>query len=294
MLASSLSAGQSTRQFFDDTFQQCIPFPNIFKALWFIYILNVVNNSWLICICSDLFMNFNWMLTSPSRSWMYMYCVSKSISFRLRGSSSCEALVRYITRKPMDVVVRIASSHGGGCEGYCILAYDALQSDRNLSSFGRTLIFSRLHGVIIILILYLVGWDSPVGLVCQLHMIDDGDCGAISGIRICRGNRSTRRKPAPASRFAPQISHDQTRAGTRAAAVGSQLLTAWAVARRYVAWSSIDRVICIKMSRDLKFRKHTRPIQWVKKMQNLFHIKLRSLISNGNGVKLCVVFCSPT
>jgi hypothetical protein len=29
-------------------------------------------------------------------------------------------------------------------------------------------------------------------------MIGDGDCGEIGGIKIGRGNRSTRRKPAPA------------------------------------------------------------------------------------------------
>jgi hypothetical protein len=29
-------------------------------------------------------------------------------------------------------------------------------------------------------------------------MIGEGDCGAIGGMKIGRGNRSTRRKPAPA------------------------------------------------------------------------------------------------
>jgi hypothetical protein len=48
---------------------------------------------------------------------------------------------------------------------------------------------------------------------------DDGDFG---GMKIGRGNRSTQRKPAPA---ALQIPLDQTRAPTRAAAVGSQRLT---------------------------------------------------------------------
>jgi hypothetical protein len=62
-------------------------------------------------------------------------------------------------------------------------------------------------------------------------MIDNGDCGAISGIKIGRRNRSTRRKRAPVSLCPPQIPHEQTRARTRAAAVGSQRLTAWAMAR---------------------------------------------------------------
>jgi hypothetical protein len=41
-----------------------------------------------------------------------------------------------------------------------------------------------------------------------------------------RGNRSTRRKPAPVPLCPPQIPHDLSWAGTRAAAVGSQRLTA--------------------------------------------------------------------
>jgi hypothetical protein len=46
-------------------------------------------------------------------------------------------------------------------------------------------------------------------------------------MKIGRGNQSTRRKPAPAPFCPPQIPLDQTRARTRAAAVGSQRLTAW-------------------------------------------------------------------
>jgi hypothetical protein len=48
------------------------------------------------------------------------------------------------------------------------------------------------------------------------------DCqgGEFGGIKIGRGNRSTRRKPAPAPLCSPQIPVDQTRARTRAAAVG--------------------------------------------------------------------------
>jgi hypothetical protein len=45
-------------------------------------------------------------------------------------------------------------------------------------------------------------------------------------MKIRRGNRSTRRKPAPAPLCPPQIPLDQTRDRTRAAAVGSQRLTA--------------------------------------------------------------------
>jgi hypothetical protein len=54
----------------------------------------------------------------------------------------------------------------------------------------------------------------------------EGDCGAIGGIKIGRGNRSTRRKPAPVPLFPPQIPLNHTRDRNRAAAMGSQQLTA--------------------------------------------------------------------
>jgi hypothetical protein len=58
----------------------------------------------------------------------------------------------------------------------------------------------------------------------------DYDDGEFGGIKIGRGNRSTRRKPAPAPLCTPQIPLEN-RARTRAAAVGSRQLTAWAMAR---------------------------------------------------------------
>jgi hypothetical protein len=61
-----------------------------------------------------------------------------------------------------------------------------------------------------------LGTSATVGLLYQPRMIDD-DYGAVGGMRIGRGNRSTRRKPAPV----PQIPHDRTWDRTRAAAVGS-------------------------------------------------------------------------
>jgi hypothetical protein len=54
----------------------------------------------------------------------------------------------------------------------------------------------------------------------------DYDDGEFGGMKIGRGNRSSRRKPAPAPLCPPQIPLDQTRARTRAAPVGSQRLTA--------------------------------------------------------------------
>jgi hypothetical protein len=61
--------------------------------------------------------------------------------------------------------------------------------------------------------------------------MDDEECGAVGGMRIGRGNRSTRRKLALVPLCAPQIPHDLTWVRTRAAAVGSRRLTAWAMAR---------------------------------------------------------------
>jgi hypothetical protein len=52
----------------------------------------------------------------------------------------------------------------------------------------------------------------------------DYDDGEFGGMKIGRG--STRRKPAAAPLCPPQIPLDQTRALTRAVAVGSQRLTA--------------------------------------------------------------------
>jgi hypothetical protein len=65
------------------------------------------------------------------------------------------------------------------------------------------------------------GTKSTSGLLYKPQMIDEDDCGAIGGMKIGRGNRSTRRKPAPAPLCPPQNPHDQTRARTRAAAGGS-------------------------------------------------------------------------
>jgi hypothetical protein len=42
-----------------------------------------------------------------------------------------------------------------------------------------------------------LGTSATVGLLYQPLMIDDDNYGAVGGMRIGRGNRSTRRKPAP-------------------------------------------------------------------------------------------------
>jgi hypothetical protein len=59
-----------------------------------------------------------------------------------------------------------------------------------------------------------LGTAATSGLLYIPQMIDEDDCGGIGGIKIGRGNLSTRRKPAPAPLCPPQIPHDQTRART--------------------------------------------------------------------------------
>jgi hypothetical protein len=76
-----------------------------------------------------------------------------------------------------------------------------------------------------------LGTSAIAALLYQPQMIDDGDCGAIGGLKIGRGNRSTRRKAAPVPLFPPQIPYDLTRARTWTAAVGSYRLTTWAMER---------------------------------------------------------------
>jgi hypothetical protein len=70
-----------------------------------------------------------------------------------------------------------------------------------------------------------LGTSATVGLLYQPWMTDD-ECGADGGMRTGRGNRSTRRKPAPVPLCPPKNPHDLTWDRTRAAAVGSQRPTA--------------------------------------------------------------------
>jgi hypothetical protein len=54
-----------------------------------------------------------------------------------------------------------------------------------------------------------LGTSATVGLLYQPRMIDD-DYGAVGGIRNGRGNRSTRRKPAPVPLCPSQTPYDLT------------------------------------------------------------------------------------
>jgi hypothetical protein len=42
-----------------------------------------------------------------------------------------------------------------------------------------------------------LGTVAISGLLYKSQMTDEGDCGAIGGMKIGRGNQSTQRKPAP-------------------------------------------------------------------------------------------------
>jgi hypothetical protein len=76
----------------------------------------------------------------------------------------------------------------------------------------------------------------------------DYDDGEFGGMKIGRGNRSTRRKRTPAPLCPPQIPLDQTRARTRTAVVGNQRLTAWATARSYLHY--LHRWTCMQNPKE--------------------------------------------
>jgi hypothetical protein len=84
--------------------------------------------------------------------------------------------------------------------------------------------------IIIIIIIIIIsamrlspfGTSATTGPLYQPQMIDDGDCGAIDGMKIGRGNLSTQRKHTPVPLCPPQIPHGQTWAQTHVTTVGNQ------------------------------------------------------------------------
>jgi hypothetical protein len=130
------------------------------------------------------------------------------------ATSACSDLSAYCVAVILWIAIRFY------CVDNMILHYTANRScDFCLSLFYFSFLFLS------------VGWDwvhlvrRPLtGLLYQRRMIDD-ECGAVGGMRIDRGNRSTRRKPAPVPFCAPRIPHDLTWARTRTAAVGARQLT---------------------------------------------------------------------
>jgi hypothetical protein len=119
-----------------------------------------------------------------------------------------------------------------------------------------------------------VGWDwvhlvrRPLfGLMYQPRMMDK--YGAFGGMRIGRGNRSTRRKPATVPLRSPQIPNDVPLHLTRR-------LTAWAMARSVwtkssleipytpernspLLWTAISDWLMIAMTSREVNRRHARP-----------------------------------
>jgi hypothetical protein len=116
------------------------------------------------------------------------------------------------------------------------------------------------------------------GLLYQPQMIDDDECGPVSGIRISRGNRSTWRKPAPVPLCPPQIPNDLTWDRTRAATMGSLRITAWAMPR-----------LLARQYMPMKERKRTTHLQeWLQRCytfcikhisENASHFRTRHRIS---------------
>jgi hypothetical protein len=76
--------------------------------------------------------------------------------------------------------------------------------------------------------LFIIPLGTPVNIwpTVPVPGHDDDERGAVDGIRTGRGNRSTRRKPAPVTICPPQIPSELTWDRARAAAVGSRRLTA--------------------------------------------------------------------
>jgi hypothetical protein len=80
-----------------------------------------------------------------------------------------------------------------------------------------------------------------VGLMYQPRMIAD-QCGAVGGMRLGKGNRITRRKPAPVPLCPPQIPHDLTSVRIRPAALGRRHLTVWAMTQASNAYYTSTKV----------------------------------------------------
>jgi hypothetical protein len=112
--------------------------------------------------------------------------------------------------------------------------FSPLVTSVNVQCIQGFLLFILSVIIIIIIIIIIIsgvglsplGTVATSGLLYKSQLIDEGDCGAIGGMKIGRGNRSTRRKPYRGPLCPPQIPHDQTQARTQATAVGSQRLTA--------------------------------------------------------------------
>jgi hypothetical protein len=94
-----------------------------------------------------------------------------------------------------------------------------------------------------------LGTSATTGLLHQ-RMADDERGTVGVGMGIGRGNRSTRRNPTPLPLCPPQMQHDLTWARTRAPAVGSRPLTAWAMARLLTILRHLHRLRSVRWYDD--------------------------------------------
>jgi hypothetical protein len=118
-------------------------------------------------------------------------------------------------------------------------------------------------------------WSTRnVGHFCPIAPAP-GDCedGEFGGIKIGRGNRSTRRKPAPAPLCPPQFPLDQRRARTWAAAVWNQRLTAWDMARPWFTLTVFARLNAVIVGSN--------PIQGMDICMRLFCVCVVLLVGTG-------------
>jgi hypothetical protein len=86
----------------------------------------------------------------------------------------------------------------------------------------------------------------------SVHLPDDGWVWRARWNDIDRGNRRTRRNPAPMSLYPPQIPHGLTSARTRASAMSGRRLTASATARSRPR----ERWTCVLIWADLQWANH--------------------------------------
>jgi hypothetical protein len=96
-----------------------------------------------------------------------------------------------------------------------------------------------------------------------LTVIDD-ECGAVGGMRIGRGNRSTRIKPAPVPLCPPQIPHDLPLAQTRTAVMGRTPATnrlSYGTACKCMKWGDVAEAATDLMS-TIKWVAEKTGYQW--------------------------------
>jgi hypothetical protein len=103
--------------------------------------------------------------------------------------------------------------------GYA-LKLEVMISSEKLVGFQRTKQHYNPEDIILSYPSKMWGLESKLGpLATSVYVPAPGDCedGEFSEMKIGRGNRSTRRKPAPMPIFPPQIPLDKTWARTQAA-----------------------------------------------------------------------------